>query len=80
MGAAGCRKNANFGGDSNPCPLKTPKFTKNGKKFACCGSRTTQNWTKGEHHATALQSLIRIENVLLMIDLYISEIIKEILE
>ena len=24
-----------------PAHLEPPKFTKNGKKFACCGSRTT---------------------------------------
>lgn len=55
MSAAGCRKNAIFGVDSNPCSLRTPKIQKNSKKFAGYEARAAQNWAEGEQHATALQ-------------------------
>ena len=37
MGAAGCRKNANFGGDSNPWALDTLNLSKDCKfEPSCC--------------------------------------------
>ena len=54
MSAVGCCKNANFGVDSNPCSLRTPKIQKNSKKFAGYEARTAQNWSEGEQHAMTL--------------------------
>ena len=56
MGAAGCRKNANFGGDSNPWALDTLNLSKNCKKMSenCSGeARTAKTCMGGERFVIA---------------------------
>ena len=62
MSAAGCRKNANFGGDSNPWGLRHPQKFKNvakNCKISFGGARTAENLLMGERSATELSYQLR---------------------
>ena len=53
----GAAKMPILGETRTPASLEPQNFTKNGKNFADCGSRTSQNWLEVEQHTVAPQCL-----------------------
>ena len=72
MGAAGCRKNANFGGDSNPWALDTLNPSINCEKKSENGlgkARTTKICMEGErscHSAINFYLCVEAPSILIM--------------